>query len=797
LTPPRPLAGGIGWSHDLVVVEGDAPAALALAEIRGSTATWVVIRRHPGPIPYYYYYVFTCAEVLAMAERVPPGTDLDLVALTQALDLREEHRSTAVAARSALPVTSVSGRPNANLPSVLRYVEANDAGWPAAVGGADVQRRGAVSRGRQLVGAGQPAPEARNTGGTGRLAEYAVRDELPAGGAEPAWVNAAPDFAGPHCGSTDDRRPAPEAVATPKAVAPLPAGAAAEEFPWLKHSLHFGASSFGRFGPNTDHADVPADEGVTPVRFPTIEPEEPPVPGNAIALMVDLLRRPSTTTAGGPLRLGDLAPAWSTLTLAVTLACPGIEFDGGGSGTVTIRRNDSSLPARITGRVHAGLEPGSRLDVVALFYDGTRFCGNALRQLTVLAPAPEANVPPREMAAGAISAAPTATAPEVAPTALPGTVGIVAVEPTAERPDLTIVIWQMEPSTPGKLTWFLTPTERFDGLPPVLDGVVNLGHDPAKEAKELFTEFAALERGRHRSRIEGFGEKLWQRAPAAFRDAYWAMWDRYRRPLTIQFVSGEPYLPWELVRPSRTRKGQSETHPPLAFKHSVARWLLSWNGYMRNRLPSGRLFTISPHYKSAARGLRRAEAESAALTTRFGAARVPATFNAVKEFLERVAPRDPVAILHFAGHGSFAAAEATSSKIELEDGALTVSDVDRSEVQLGVACRTLVFFNACEVGATGSVLGAVGGWADAFLGRQFGGFIAPLWAVDDDDAATVTSELLEGILTRREPVGAVLRGIRERYGDVSPTFFSYLYYGDVTARLAPRVSEGQMPSAAP
>jgi hypothetical protein len=102
-------------------------------------------------------------------------------------------------------------------------------------------------------------------------------------------------------------------------------------------------------------------------------------------------------------------------------------------------------------------------------------------------------------------------------------------------------------------------------------------------------------------------------------------------------------------------------------------------------------------------------------------------------------------------------------------------------VQLGVRCRTVVFFNACEVGATGAALGALGGWADAFLGRRFGGFIAPLWAVDDEDAAVVSAELLDGIIRKRRPVGAVLQGIRAKYGDVSPTFFSYLYYGDVTA----------------
>jgi len=107
-------------------------------------------------------------------------------------------------------------------------------------------------------------------------------------------------------------------------------------------------------------------------------------------------------------------------------------------------------------------------------------------------------------------------------------------------------------------------------------------------------------------------------------------------------------------------------------------------------------------------------------------------------------------------------------------------------VRLGRACRTLVFFNACDVGAAGAVFGEVGGWADAFLGLQFGGFIAPLWSVDDEDAGVVATELLERIGKRHEPIGAALREIRAAHGATSPTFYSYLYYGDVTARFAAR-----------
>ena len=101
---------------------------------------------------------------------------------------------------------------------------------------------------------------------------------------------------------------------------------------------------------------------------------------------------------------------------------------------------------------------------------------------------------------------------------------------------------------------------------------------------------------------------------------------------------------------------------------------------------------------------------------------------------------------------------------------------------LGEINGPLVIFNACEVGATGSVLGTVGGWAEAFLRREFRGFIAPLWPVDDIDASTIMGELFAAVIRDHTTVGEAMRDIRRRHGPASPTYFAYLFYGDVMAR---------------
>ncbi|MEO7244806.1 MAG: CHAT domain-containing protein, partial [Rubrivivax sp.] len=501
------------------------------------------------------------------------------------------------------------------------------------------------------------------------------------------------------------------------------------------------------------------DEGVAPLRFPSIEAAGALTPGAAVAFIVDLRREEVESTFGG-VALPTQPADWTSLALDVLLTSPQVEFDAGGAGAgvgagrLTVHRNADSTPARIRGRLRADLARGAEIEVKARFVLGTRYCGSAARRFIVGAGAAPA------AADGAAAAA-------------------VQLDASAAAPDLTVFITLFDQTAPGRLHWRLV-TPPFASLPPRLDGLIDLGRDPAAEATALFRQFAKLERGQHREAIDGFGEQLWQRAPAVFRDAYWALHDHYQRPLTIQFVSDDPHLPWELMSPYR----DGEAHGPLALRHPVARWIGQWQGYMRNRLPTGKLFAVAPHYRSASTQLSLAEAAAQALVDGLGAQRWGATREQMLALLEHPPTDETVALLYFTGHGAFAADVADASLIKLEDGAnLSSREVARQKVTLGERDGTVVFLNACEVGASGSVLGNVGGWADAFLSRRFGAFIAPLWAIDEEDAAQVTEDLMARIVTRGEPLGAALRDLRAAHGAVSPTFYSYLLYGDVTARL--------------
>ncbi|HSP80128.1 MAG TPA: hypothetical protein VLQ93_16475, partial [Myxococcaceae bacterium] len=73
----------------------------------------------------------------------------------------------------------------------------------------------------------------------------------------------------------------------------------------------------------------------------------------------------------------------------------------------------------------------------------------------------------------------------------------------------------------------------------------------------------------------------------------------------------------------------------------------------------------------------------------------------------------------------------------------------------------------------------------AFVSRHFSGFIAPLWPVQDAHARNVVEQLVADLRESRLSVGEALRALREREADKSPTYLSYVFVGDVMARVMP------------
>jgi hypothetical protein len=273
------------------------------------------------------------------------------------------------------------------------------------------------------------------------------------------------------------------------------------------------------------------------------------------------------------------------------------------------------------------------------------------------------------------------------------------------------------------------------------------------------------------------GKQIYQMAPKCFRDTYKALRAVYPT-FEIQFVSDDPYIPWELMWPDDIANAG-----PLVVDHPVGRWLLDYQTAMPSKLPAGSIVTVAPDYTGTGWALLpRAQEESRLLKDHHGATFItPAERKAFIDLL-RQSPPTHVSMLHFAGHGSFDGGPGASS-IYFEDDRVYASEVDIDKTRLADGGRSLVFFNACEVAAGTQIVGVSAGWAKTFLARRFGAFIAPLWPVYDSSALVVLNEVVTGAVREKKPIGRVLQEMRRMHYLESPSFLAYVYIGDVMARF--------------
>lgn len=512
---------------------------------------------------------------------------------------------------------------------------------------------------------------------------------------------------------------------------------------------------------------APDDEGTTIRRSPSISSPDVVRPGLPFDVVVDLLFRqedPDTKSSG--IAIGGLAENWASETVDVRVDSPSLIFeDKADAGSIVIKRNGPSTPARMRAVVEekAAPDPEGNITVVATFYYKGRFCGNAMRAFPL----------------GDASAQPAV------PTGAGKTAGAAAIELGREAPKLTVVI--LPPDKEGRLYWRLEINGADDvpGLPARRTELCTIGTDTAAFAAGLYAQADNVQPGSHRALFDGIGEKLFESTPQCFRQAYWALYEKYGSGFPIQFISGEPYIPWELMRPVDVALGKATNL--LAIDHPVGRWLLDFEGTMTARLPKGTVRTVAPDYQGRppTPPLPAAQSEADMLVDEFAAQRLdPATHASMLALLAAKNEPEPVAVLHFAGHGEFDTGAANGSLVMLADTDLRVSEVRSINTQLGRRFRTFVVFNACEVGQQTKVLDTIGGWAEAFLHEQFSGFLAPLWPAYDEDASIVMREFFEGAVKEKRSIGEVVRGIREQHADESPTFLSYMLFGDVMAQFA-------------
>ncbi len=244
------------------------------------------------------------------------------------------------------------------------------------------------------------------------------------------------------------------------------------------------------------------------------------------------------------------------------------------------------------------------------------------------------------------------------------------------------------------------------------------------------------------------------------------------RVTTLEIISDEPWIPWELVKPYDN--GIDDDF--FCLQYDLSRWV-SGGAAPVAEIGVKSLACIVPGDS----GLAEAQAEREflqSLAGRLGLTdRTPP--SARRERVEALLEGDePVSLWHLACHGNYDANAPNNSPLELEQGRLLRPNdlVGRAQTRLSND-RPLVFLNACRVGQGGLSLAGLGGWAAALVGRcRVGALIAPLWKVGDRAARRFAQAFYQAAQQPGMTLAAAVRQARQKTQDAYPTDPTYLAY---------------------
>jgi hypothetical protein len=369
------------------------------------------------------------------------------------------------------------------------------------------------------------------------------------------------------------------------------------------------------------------------------------------------------------------------------------------------------------------------------------------------------------------------------------------VEPGAEPPDFLI---RIQPSLGDTFRWTLiSPHLNFKLRDQ--DCIQTLAK-PERYVTDNFEWLAGKKSdGINRDNVEGSCERLYDATPQAFKDAYWQLFhaaateiDTAPAPTevpikfeTIQFVSDEPCIPWEIMR-IVDRNIEPDVAPViLSEKYKVGRWLAKSSCVLRSQI-NVREFRVATSTYTGVKNvlpLPWTQGERDYLSAEpWNAQNLDLLLEDIRKFLVEGTAQ----AIHFACHGEMDQAQPQRSKILLEDDLINfrTTAVARDAVRMGIGKHhPLVFLNACQLGAEGKVLSLGSGWPQAFLDVGASAFIGPLWSVQDESARDAATHFYEELRLGKS-MGEALQTMRRKWLDGgSVTFLAYTLYGDPTAKV--------------
>jgi hypothetical protein len=345
-------------------------------------------------------------------------------------------------------------------------------------------------------------------------------------------------------------------------------------------------------------------------------------------------------------------------------------------------------------------------------------------------------------------------------------------EPNLPLPDLQIFVRRVSKDDPRRLTFEVRARN------PELDlnlhdfGSIQLAMAPEQYVRELVQDISGLllktedEREIARQKIESKGGSLFESLiPEKLRQLLWSLQEKIS---TVQIISDDPHIPWELMR-LRSHEGKRTLEGPfLSEAFAITRWLRGASETCA--LPVRRLAIVIPKTSGLPATGGETEDLLALQAMEREATEIPAKYLRVKEALAE----GGFDAWHFAGHGTTYSDDPNLWSVELDDHPLRPEDMASSAGHLS-SIRPLIFFNGCHTGRSGWTLAGLGGWPRALLDAGAGAFIGALWALKDRKARAFARSFYELFLSGI-PIGEAARQARLRVRDEFPGDPTWLAY---------------------
>ncbi len=469
--------------------------------------------------------------------------------------------------------------------------------------------------------------------------------------------------------------------------------------------------------------------------------------GQTASLLVWLAREPGSQGPALPIAV----PVGAALDIVVQ-AQRGFVLKGSGEGRLVVTDEDETLPLQFKLQA-AEIGPGR---IRVLCFQGGQPLGAITLSPTVVAADQE------------VGRRSTAEGQSLAPF-------------VAAQPDLTLLIFEHETQGQPAITMRLSALDPALGLNLKPFGPIKLRMNPLEYFQHFFQDIEGLrietanEQAIAARKLALKGAGLYQDLlPEDLRVLLWSLRDRIR---TVQVLSDEPWIPWELLKLQGQENGRVVEGPFMCEAFAMTRWFPGIG-----RRPELRLKQMAVVVPTDS-GLAQAQHERAYLLSLAGAQRqvkeVPATYLEVVDALS-LGEYDG---WHFTGHGQFAAPDPNRSAIVLEGGQrLCAEDINGVVRNCGLA-RPLVFLNACQTGREALSLTGVGGWARRFVEAGAAGFIGSLWSVYDQAACQFAQTFYDHLLAGKT-IGQATQEARAATQPLNdPTWLAYTVFADPLATV--------------